>query len=49
LPKLSAALPFIPFGVARVDLPLLALELLGVGAAVGIVAAWASVGRHLRT
>jgi cell division transport system permease protein len=49
LPKLAAALPFIPFGVARVDLPLLVLELLGVGAAVGIVAAWASVGRHLRT
>jgi cell division transport system permease protein len=48
LPKLAAALPFIPFNLARLSVTALVFELLAVGAAVGIVAAWASVGRHLR-
>ncbi len=49
LPKLVLALPFLPFHVASFDQLTFALELLGVGAAVGIVAAWLSVGRYLRT
>ena len=49
LPKLVLALPFLPFHVASFDQLTFALELLGVGAAVGIVAAWFSVGRYLRT
>jgi cell division transport system permease protein len=48
LPKLAVALPFIPMRVGTVDQLTLALELLGTGAAVGIVAAWLSVGRYLR-
>jgi len=48
-PKLLSALPFIPLHDAGIDLRLFALQLLGVGAAVGIVASWISVGRYLRT
>jgi cell division transport system permease protein len=48
LPKLTTALPFIPPDVIRIDTSLLTLELLGVGAAVGILASWASVSRQLR-
>ncbi|MBC5798705.1 MAG: ABC transporter permease [Candidatus Eremiobacteraeota bacterium] len=49
LPKLALALPFVPLHDADVNAVVFALELLGVGAAVGIVASWFSVGRHLRT
>ncbi len=49
LPKLVAALPFVPLGTALPNPGLLAAELLGTGAAVGIVASWFSVGRYLRT
>jgi cell division transport system permease protein len=49
LPKLIAAIPFVPPDVLRVDTNWFTLELLAVGAAVGVIAAWASVGRHLRT
>jgi cell division transport system permease protein len=49
LPKLVAALPFVPFQTATPNEGLLALELLGVGAAVGVIASWFSVGRYLRT
>jgi cell division transport system permease protein len=49
LPKLVAALPFVPIGAATPSAGLLALELLGTGAIVGIVASWFSVGRYLRT
>jgi cell division transport system permease protein len=45
VPKLAQALAFVTF---KVDAPLLCLELLGAGAAVGLVASWFSVGRHLR-
>jgi cell division transport system permease protein len=46
VPKLAATLAFVTF---HVDEATLALELLAVGAAVGIVASWFSVGRYLRT
>jgi cell division transport system permease protein len=49
LPKFVAALPFIPLGSATPNAGLLAAELLGTGAAVGIAASWFSVGRYLRT
>jgi cell division transport system permease protein len=49
LPKLVIALPFIPIATAMPSPGLLAAELLGTGAAVGIVASWFSVGRYLRT
>ncbi len=49
MPKLTVALPFVPLHVADLNAATLALELLGTGAAVGIVAAWFSVGRYLRT
>jgi len=45
VPRLAQTLAFVSF---RVDGLTLALELLGVGAAVGLVASWFSVGRHLR-
>jgi len=45
VPKLAQTLAFVTF---RVDEGTLALELLAAGAAVGIVAAWVSVGRYLR-
>ncbi len=48
LPKLVVALPFLPMHAAGLSAGTLALELLGVGAAVGIVASWLSVGRYLR-
>jgi len=48
LPKLFVALPFLPLHVAAGSDTLLALELLGTGAAVGFVASWISVGRYLR-
>ena len=48
LPKLALALPFLPLQIATIDQGTFALELLGVGAAVGIVASWLSVGRYLR-
>ncbi len=49
LPKLFAALPFIRLNAAAVDQRALVLELLVVGAAVGILSSWLSVGRYLRT
>jgi len=48
LPKLAVALPFLPLRVATIDQGAFALELLGVGCAVGIIASWLSVGRYLR-
>jgi cell division transport system permease protein len=45
VPKLAATLAFVPF---HANEPMLALECLAVGAAVGFVAAWLSVGRYLR-
>lgn len=49
LPKLFVALPFLPLHAVSVEQGPFALELLAVGAAVGIVASWLSVGRYLRT
>jgi len=46
VPKLASTLAFVTF---RVNELTLCLELLAVGAAVGLIASWFSVGRHLRT
>jgi cell division transport system permease protein len=48
LPKLIVALPFLPMHAVNIDGLTFALELLGTGAAVGVVASWFSVGRYLR-
>jgi cell division transport system permease protein len=48
LPKMTSALPFVPASVLHIEPSLLALELLAVGSAVGIVASWVSVSRQLR-
>jgi cell division transport system permease protein len=45
VPKLAAALAFVPF---HANETVLAAECVAVGAAVGFVAAWFSVGRYLR-
>ncbi len=47
-PKLMLALPWISLNSTTVNGPVLLLELLAVGAAIGAVASWFSVGRHLR-
>ncbi len=49
LPKLVTALPFLPMHAADINVTTFSLELLAVGAAVGIVAAWVSVTRYLHT
>jgi cell division transport system permease protein len=49
VPKLVAALPFVPLMGSAPSEPALALELLLTGALVGAVASWFSVGRYLRT
>ena len=46
VPKLAATLAFVTF---RVNESTLCFELLAVGAAVGLIASWFSVGRYLRT
>ncbi|MGR4065622.1 MAG: permease-like cell division protein FtsX [Vulcanimicrobiaceae bacterium] len=48
-PRMLEALPWMPLNSASVDPLRLALELLAVGGAIGILASWISVGRHLRT
>ncbi len=45
VPKLAATVAFVPF---HANEPLLAGECLAVGAAVGFIASWVSVGRYLR-
>ncbi len=45
IPKLAATLAFVPF---HANEPVLAGECLAVGAGVGFIAAWFSVGRYLR-
>jgi cell division transport system permease protein len=47
--KFLQALPFLPLNGPSVDFTLFIFELLAVGALVGLVAAWFSVGRYLRT
>jgi cell division transport system permease protein len=48
-PRLLEALPWAQLTVSPVDPRVLAGQLALVGAAIGIVASWISVGRHLRT
>ena len=48
-PRLLEALPWSSLGTVRVDGTAMALELLLVGALVGAIASWISVGRYLRT
>ncbi len=48
-PRLLDALPWAQLTAVPVDARLLAAELILVGAAIGAVASWLSVGRHLRT
>jgi cell division transport system permease protein len=47
-PKLVLNLPFLPLNLAAVPIGHLALELLLVGALVGMLASWLSVSRYLR-
>ncbi len=47
-PRLLEALPWARLTVVPIDERVLAAELLLVGAAIGLVASWISVGRHLR-
>ncbi|HXO17579.1 MAG TPA: permease-like cell division protein FtsX [Candidatus Dormibacteraeota bacterium] len=48
-PRLLEALPWAQLTVVPVDAGLLAAQLIGVGAAIGVLGSWFSVGRHLRT
>lgn len=48
-PRLLEALPWAQLAVSPLDPRVLAGELLLIGAAIGVVASWISVGRHLRT
>lgn len=48
-PRLLEALPWAQLTVMPLDPRILVAELIGVGAAIGVVASWISVGRHLRT
>ncbi|MBV8067549.1 MAG: ABC transporter permease [Candidatus Eremiobacteraeota bacterium] len=48
-PRLLEALPWAQLTLMPVDPRVLAGELVAVGAAIGVVASWISVGRHLRT
>lgn len=48
-PKLLEALPWLALNAVAVDPLVLVAELFLVGGAVGVVASWISVGRHLRT
>jgi cell division transport system permease protein len=48
-PRLLEALPWVQLTGVPLDARLFAGELVLVGAAIGIVASWISVGRHLRT
>ncbi len=48
-PKLLLALPWVQLNATSVDMPVLILELFVAGGAIGVVASWISVGRHLRT
>jgi cell division transport system permease protein len=48
-PKLLLALPWVQLNAAVVNVPILVLYLFAVGGAIGVIASWISVGRHLRT
>ncbi|HVA29527.1 MAG TPA: permease-like cell division protein FtsX [Candidatus Baltobacteraceae bacterium] len=48
-PKLMQALPWVQLNATPVNAPMLLGQLLLAGGAIGIIASWISVGRHLRT
>lgn len=48
-PKLLLALPWVQLNAGIVNVPVLVLYLFAVGGAIGVIASWISVGRHLRT
>ena len=48
-PKLALNLPFLPLDLAAVPIGRLALELVLIGAVIGMVGSWLSVSRYLRT
>lgn len=48
-PRLLEALPWASLPTVPVDARMLGIELLIAGAAIGLLASWISVGRHLRT
>lgn len=48
-PKLVLALPWVQLNATTVHAPALVAQLILAGAAIGLVASWISVGRHLRT
>ncbi len=48
-PRLLEALPWAQLTLVPVDVRVLAAQLVVVGAAIGVVGSWISVGRHLRT
>jgi cell division transport system permease protein len=48
-PRLLEALPWAQLTIAPIDVRVLAAQLVIVGAAIGVVGSWFSVGRHLRT
>ena len=48
-PRLLEALPWAQLTAAPLDVRILALQLVIVGAAIGVAGSWISVGRHLRT
>jgi cell division transport system permease protein len=48
-PKLMLALPWIALNAEPINGMLLVVQLVGAGGAIGIIASWVSVGRHLRT
>jgi cell division transport system permease protein len=48
-PKLMASLPWVQLSATPVNAPSLLGELLLAGSAIGVIASWISVGRHLKT
>ncbi len=48
-PKLMQALPWVQLSATPVNAPMLLGELLVAGGAIGVIASWISVGRHLKT
>jgi cell division transport system permease protein len=48
-PKLLQALPWVQLSATPVNAPMLLGELLVAGSAIGVIASWISVGRHLKT
>lgn len=49
VPKIASALPWLQMNTFSIDLSSLVLQLVAVGAAVGVISSWIAVGRYLRT